>query len=82
MTSPSAIANKRSPRSEWFVVLVTVSLTVLALVIGRNFLGGEKRLIAAPHSDATLSTWCEPALYGRDVGRAMKLRAPINELLS
>jgi hypothetical protein len=44
MTSPSAIANKRSPRSKWFVVLVTVSLTVLALVIGRNFIGGEKRV--------------------------------------
>jgi cardiolipin synthase A/B len=44
MIAPAAIARKRSPRRKWFIVLVTVSLTVLALVIGRNFVAGGKKV--------------------------------------
>jgi cardiolipin synthase len=63
MTSPSAIANKRSPRRKWFVILVTVSLTVLALVIGRNFIGGEKRLQQrTPHLYAVRDSAFERAM--------------------
>lgn len=63
MTSPSAIANKRSPRSKWFVVLVTVSLTVLALVIGRTFFGGEKRVQQrTPHLYAVRDSAFERAM--------------------
>jgi cardiolipin synthase A/B len=36
------IWNKQSLRSKWFVVCVTVGLTVLGVVIARNFGGGEK----------------------------------------
>jgi cardiolipin synthase len=36
------IWNKQSLRSKWFVVCVTAGVTVLGVVIARNFVGGEK----------------------------------------
>jgi cardiolipin synthase len=36
------IWNKHALRSKWFVVGVTVGLTVLGVVIARNFVGGER----------------------------------------